>query len=508
MSVEYLLEEVNQMLEEITKKMKIFRKFRVEFTDDKNIPTAAIDMYTFKIVINRSFWENLSKEEKIALLAHEIGHYKYYYFDARTYIKTLFKVAELLPSKNSKEIENVANMFSDLIVDANVSINGFPEIASLGKKHRAGDRIMELINVYLSKITKLDFGSRELEEWEENALSILLQKLDPFHKNLNLYISRDLPVFIEFYKKIEEEMRKRGYNSRSSLPYEGHSSLSYEKEIQIDEEITKNIIRELIMKGQLDMKDIRERLPKLLPQIAKNSDEALKFYYRSLSLKYNIKINPLQIESTGGNYPYSLKEWSPEDPLEGLDVFNSYGKIFPSISKKWELKGYEIYKKGEGLPPAIIVIDSSASMPNPKMGISPVVVAAYVIARRYLSQGSEIAVINFSDSTLVWDFSRNLSDVEDGIILYQAGSTHIEVSKLKKLDKKRNEKADIYILTDVQLNYRENLEELFEYLNNRRGRSFIFWINNDNIDEFRVKYKRVRFYDVNNINNLPKMVIV
>jgi len=484
-------ENVHEIVDEVRKRFGITRKFRVEFKED--VPTAYINLKEdMKIVINPNFFSKLDEKGKIGLVGHEIGHYADLPFDAKTLIQSLFIAAREMGEDSGEEIRKAVNFFMDLIVNIN-GVFRVPEIAETYKQLytiKPPTPLERILAVYYSEVTGYDFGKQELSK-EEEVFKRELYIINPFTERKKL-VEEELPKFIQIYKKIRGKF--------------GPQASSFSEDFEMDEKEVKATIRRLIKEGKLKKEDI-QNLPKLFPNIASNDLEANKFYYRSKSLNYDLNVEPLPLENSGGLYPTSYSKWQASDPLIDWDPYTSFGKLIPPIANKKVYEGLETYGEGKRLPPAIIVLDSSGSMPNPIEKESPAVIAAYVVARKYLSQGSEVAVINFSNKTLVWDFSKNLDEIEEGLITYQGGNTYLDVKKLRKIDKKD---ADVYVITDVNLNDRENLEEMLGYLNNRKGRSMIFWIRGDNpgdLRELMKKYPKIKFIEVTNPSVLPKIII-
>jgi len=478
---------VQEIVNEIRRRLEITRNFRVEFKED--VPTAYLNLQNMQIVINPKFFSKLDEKGKVGLVGHEIEHYNNFPFDLKTLIRSLFIAAREMPEASGEEIRMAVNFFMDLVVNIN-GVFKVPEIADTYRQIEVDTSLERILKTYYSEVTGYDFGKYKLSE-EEEKLKREFYILNPFAERKEL-VEKELPKFIQIYKKIEENF--------------GPQTPSFQEIFEMDEKEVKDAIRRLIKEGKLDKEDIKN-IPKLFPNIASNVQEANKFYYRSKSLNYDLNVEPIPLESNGGLYPSSYSKWEASDPIIDWDPFTSFGKLLPSLANKKVYKGHETYGERTKLPPAIIVLDSSGSMPNPIEKESPAIIAAYVVARKYLSQESEVAVINFSDTTLVWGFSKNLEEIEEGLIKYQGGNTYLDVEKLKKIDKKN---ADVYVITDVNLNDTKNLEETLEYLNTRKGRSMIFWIrgnNPKNLNELMKKYPKIKFVEVTNPSILPRIII-
>ncbi|MEM5828585.1 MAG: hypothetical protein QW197_03770 [Candidatus Aenigmatarchaeota archaeon] len=529
-----IIEEAKQLEEEVRKKLDIYITFGILI--DKNIPTAQLDLKNFRIVLNPDFFERFDRKGKKGLIAHEIGHYREVPFDLKTYIEELFVASRHLPEAPQEILYGVVDLFNDLVVNVRVS-KTIGEIADTYRQLEANNPIDRVFRVYYSEKTKKDFGKYKLTR-EEKKLLKELKKIDPYAEREKL-VREELPKFIKLLFQFYQESEN------------SYKNFSYQKieEIKLSKKELEEAIRSLIREGKINKKDIKN-IPRLFSRSKKVKrskddsedisdlvDELFLFanreYYKTQAEKYEIKVEPLSLinyeedvnrKHYFGLYPISKSDWSVSDPTSSIDFLASAStsglRIIPGLTKKREYENPEVPIKEEKRiilstnPPLILILDSSYSMPNPIEETSPAVIAAYVVARKYLSKGVDVAVINFSSRTIVVDFTRDFSKVEEGILLYQGGNTYLDVNAIKELDRKKHGPylPDVVMITDVGLNERENLIETLEYLNStgERRRVYIFWIEGDNppdMEELKRTYKRIQFFNVDDPSKLPKIVI-
>ena len=134
-------------------------------------------------------------------------------------------------------------------------------------------------------------------------------------------------------------------------------------------------------------------------------------------------------------FPIGFKEW--EDDVYKLDIVESRGLIIPDYSQEHRLVPRKKKSKGFDAPSAVILVDSSGSMPDPS-GVNPCSLAALgavVVAENYLRNDRSVGVLNFSGSSLVLLPTKNKHNIYYASVMYQGGGTVVNLLKLYDLVK-------------------------------------------------------------------------
>ena len=74
--------------------------------------------------------------------------------------------------------------------------------------------------------------------------------------------------------------------------------------------------------------------------------------------------------------PITMSPGNRNAPYQDVDPWTSFGKIMPGITQIWQRQEGEVFGSEEGVPDCILIIDSSASMTNPRQELSFAVLGA------------------------------------------------------------------------------------------------------------------------------------
>ena len=234
------------------------------------------------------------------------------------------------------------------------------------------------------------------------------------------------------------------------------------------------------------------------------------WWYEVLAEPYRLSIVKKPFEQTGRVYAVSLKRWDPEDGLDRLAPLASFGPLgLPGITKRWLYSGPESQLRDQQVPDLITVIDSSGSMPNASTSKSFAVLGAFVAANSYLDYGSRVAVVNFSSSDLVLEFSTDRTTIYKYLAAFQGGGTTLRVSTIEKLLEKNRRETDILLITDLGLaSFEQTLQELAKHA--RTHRVFVLLINASSGAEEQARERlpeSVEFFRVEREEDIPQLVL-
>ncbi|MEM4555029.1 MAG: hypothetical protein QXT25_04225 [Candidatus Anstonellaceae archaeon] len=156
--------------------------------------------------------------------------------------------------------------------------------------------------------------------------------------------------------------------------------------------------------------------------------------YLSLLENYPVVIEKMPIEAEGWRKVIKGTErFCIDSPIYKVMPYTSGGKILPGITR---MMGTGLRKRmtlDYKAPDALIMIDSSDSMPHPAQTKSAAVAAAIATAKAYMSLGSEVAVINFGPKSYYLDYTRKEEAVFLSIVAKQHGGTKLDLELAKKL---------------------------------------------------------------------------
>ncbi len=186
---------------------------------------------------------------------------------------------------------------------------------------------------------------------------------------------------------------------------------------------------------EMGMQDFKELVGGLG---AGTETQALVWYYRDLSRRYEVRFQPVRSEA-GEEVPHAPLAWGMADPFERLDLpYTLYtaGKAVPTLTtKQWEKVRMEVVTRRRTPPDVIIILDASGSMTNPASEVANAVLAGFVMARSAGNLGAKVGLVVYSDQQRslvvepVWDIRR----VEEGLVTYYGGGTVFPVREFRYL---------------------------------------------------------------------------
>ena len=156
-------------------------------------------------------------------------------------------------------------------------------------------------------------------------------------------------------------------------------------------------------------------------------------YYRELAKDYKLfVVKKPAVQDEHDPFPERLVPWDIEQPVDTINIFASGGLLLPDITPRWEVGQLIRVDETFKVPDLLLVIDSSGSMPDPAQSKSYGALAGKCIANSYYANEAHIAVINFSGSSKLLDFTRDLDAIDAHIVGYQGGGTTVDMTIVKK----------------------------------------------------------------------------
>jgi len=514
------------------------------------IDTACINMKSHEISIQKKFVDYLRKKgldyQTIfkGLLLHEVGHFKIIPWDLKNMIMLTYRVGKVCPEKK----DMITNYFMDVCLNLEMILD--KRESSIQKIYQKLDKDSKteavLSHVYAFK-TGMDFDVPTIGK----DLRAKVDELGKIKFTSRKRAYQNAERFAQILGELEEDKEKDGKQKNSSG--KGGYSLSKvddfnlgaydEKEV---ERALKDIAKELekpenykklhdfVRKEQDRLKDkeagaednepgANDGIDAKKKSIAiggkgsgkspgRDAKDALIDFYNAKAENYEISVENRDVLGGGECAKSELKPWEIDEPVSKVDVFNSYGKYLPEISKAWIDAGSQGQKITQGTPDLLIMIDSSCSMDDPDKEISYAALGGVCAARQYMRKGSKVAVVNFSNESKTSSFMDDPQKVSKNILHYQGGGTELETDKMHEVMSQNKNSIDIMLISDGYIyNYDEVMSGLVRKKNTNRitvleiARGF--GLGGFSGDNDRFKHKKIQLYTIKEASDIPGVVV-
>ena len=283
------------------------------FTNNQ-IDTAAINMYTKKIIIDQEFFEKVSRycsEEEAfkAISAHEANHYMLCPYDLKTLILLDFEATKI----NEVAGADLANHFEDVIVNLDLIEKNLDGINKIYYDLGETSSFSETMRGLYTDLTGLYFGMKNEKLINKEILkkASLIDYSSVDKDSLRINIKRFVELFAPIYNSSSNINKHLNYNDYS--PFEiAQSFKDVVKELSPQE--FKDVQNYVKQKGILNCSGIQD----------------LSDYYQAITKKYFLKIANKEI--TRVKEEHTLTEWDIDVSSNRVDVFRSNAKFYPGIS--------------------------------------------------------------------------------------------------------------------------------------------------------------------------------
>ncbi len=476
-----------------------------EFCDGEE--RVGIDIKDKRIKISKKFvlgmGGKLKPEEAIeGLIDHAVCHYLYCPWDFSTHLK-LYRAAKNA-LKDADRSQKALDYFMDVVADTNCVMSCDTPIPQLYRNLSRGP-LEKAVHSACQEMWGIDLaieGNREIAR----KLSRL-----PY-----LDRSRWVDCMEKFAKIIEPLFEEVDPQSVDPNPMGSHSVQQYSRD-----EVEQGL------KDLADDSDSPQEFREIIQDMAQDSAtaELIKnsmglgrgdpfdpdiYYYMNLAALYSLPVRRAPVTKSGNLYPHHHIPWEIGKPIAEVDPWTSFGKIMPGLTQSWYRCEGEISGRGEGVPDCLIIIDSSASMINPRYNLSYATLGASCACESYLRNGSSVAVYNFSDASdgdrHVLPYSRNRDDIYRAICHYFGGGTKILPENIETLQKKPL--PDIFLITDMQMT---DLAFFIKYLNGCDNRITAVHIGDNKHSGLFVKSmdlkRNVAIFPVNDRKDIPSIIL-
>lgn len=467
----------------------------------------------YKLLVPKRVIEEFSHKALLGIFHHELNHWAKHPYDVKTIILEHYWLGEI-PGK-----DDIRNLYDDVIVNLDLIINrGLGQVAQAYRELPATTKIDRVLRAFYYRVTGIDFGCPRVEGKLEQRITRLraIDFLDLSKVRLKSNIRR-------FAKIIDDLL-----DERMELPFIFFSVADFGAENitramkAIAGEVVPQEYQRIAAEVLEDLENFAGGPPESQPGstgispgkkvLAQDLEKPDIGWYSSRASRYSISIEPLI--KKGSLYPDQITDFELDDSIDTFNPIESYGKILPSLAKKHELAEFERY--GEiSVPDAVIIIDSSGSMPNPEEVVSYAVLGAFSIARNYLDIGARVGVINFSNVNLELGLTRNRQRVYEMLKLYQGHGTTLHIDDLHEyVSSIRGGAKDYILITDAGI---DNIRKVVDYFSEIKVRLTIIWLRGET--EFEDKFKEnyqlfkdklsssVTFVEIAHERDIPRIAV-
>lgn len=504
-----------------------------------NVPTAAISMNDFEVVVNPDFitaiagTEILSVEEALdASFDHEMGHFAYHPFSVERVI------AEDIKARDFENGEEVRQFYDDVNDNLRVMLKNpeskIPELyramsprtdlervllkfyeQQTGRNFGIGE-ISEELNPYVSELEGINFlnvlpNGRiqfvKLDEWRNlNDLSSFFNILKPLFAKLPEQQSNESQGNVQDSKGSKPE--SRGGENKDGVEGNRYKPNSPSPRDFSEGDIRKGL-KKLVQEGIIEKRDIEKFVKDYgykfesgsLPGGSYNNNPetfADRFLYESLAQRYKVRIQKTPIVSADGVYPVSLAKFKPEDSPLDFDPFSSMGnRILPGISNKWVRERISAHGHIKRTPDLCLLLDDSGSMPNPREEVSPAVVSSLAIAREYTKNKANVSVTLFSDRTKTFPATNEYDAIARNLLIFKKGNdTQVDLSHVPSIVG-----ADYIVITDGRIG---NREDVVNFLRQNAHRAYFVTIGNNST---QIVQNGVKYIGVSHPEDIGKIIL-
>ncbi len=430
------------------------------FVDSKGTACISFDKDYHEIEISTPFLEELVKKGLLldtaleGILKHEVNHYSKHPYDCKTILKEMLWLDKYGEKKNAIRLH-----YDDVIDNLDLIVNkGDVSIPQLYQHmdHR-NSQMMQLMMVYYQEVTGCHFGV-EKKNLPQNLQEKVMQLkridfLDTSHMKANIL---RFAFIVHDIKDMDPPPMAEYEISEMDVQDLEHAIKQVAKEHDISQEDFRKLLKMVEKELNKNQKAVGEGRKEFLIKLQK----ANIFYYESLAQKYTLSIKKFLHLKGGGMFPTELRQFEFDDDVASYDPFNSYGKLAPD-PKKWVYDDFTSFGSKEKVPNALLILDSSGSMPNPSETLSYAVLACFCAANAYLMNGSKVGVVNFSNTNLSVPFTEDTVKIYEMLASYQSGGTTLHIPDLEKVVATSSDKIDITFVTDAGIS---NFEEVVKYV--------------------------------------------
>ncbi len=455
---------------------------RPQLSDKAADPIAYIDLRTREVVLNQVRVKAQGIEHCVyALLAHELGHHLHYPHSLATQARLELLEQELLPIRGY----SLLNLFSDFLINCELAKD-----VTLKKQLTAIYNSMPVDAAGVKKDPAFFFYLTCFEEaWMMEPLALtgeagpVLEADFPGARAEAQRLAEEIPnlapnLFTQFiyfasifsrYRPLDEAPNQKSPSLNPtagdhSSPDAGDYADALERGAQEKDAIKKALGAgwlkpEQVPDGEASRRKRAAALPGVLAGQPRKLAEAMAIHYRRLADKYLIKPPPNEL-SAEPIIPSTLSQWQVGDAPKEIDWRSSVGQggidmAVISPLKRDFVDDDPTAEVREFRARLEIYLDTSGSMPDPKLQLNPMTLAAQVLALSCVRhEGLVRALIYSTNFVKQWTWTRSEMELSRFLMSYIGGGTTYPFPVLAESVKEHKVSAPIRIvLTDADFHH-------------------------------------------------------
>ncbi len=491
---------------------------------------------------------------------HEIAHYMVFPKNLSTMILMGYFAEKIFKEKANP----VFQLYADMVVDTHsvlkentkddvLTVRG-ATVKLLERQGSEPDKNIRLMNLaYLYRQANEDAGQLS-KKINKNIASKLEEMMTiDFSRNANheasLYKYGDLIKDL-----LDEPNSERGTYGSGSGAYKDIIKKTTKKQIEESlREIIKKVGKSKYEEIKKWIREIKEEKPEEVSRgigveaSELGYDENTARYYSELSRAYPLVIVKVPRKTEKKKKVVSgTEKWRSDKDISLILPHSSFGKILPGITKSVQITEKPRKTLEYQEPNALILVDTSGSMPNPSNEKSYAALGSCIVARSYHARGNYVGGINFDAKASILPFTRNLDNLFLFLTAYKGGGTALDIKLLKEmldipeeflegtdsrtmkryfetgviprrairkdvsLDTKvfeafKDKKIDVYMFTDGDI---QNQEEVLEYLSSLQNlnRASIILTGGERYS-YQAYSDKVNITMLENESDMPKIAV-
>lgn len=407
-------------------------------------PLAYIDLTTRHVVVNFDLLSRLQAEGSLAaVLAHEVGHHV-----AFPHTLGLAAALEVLQQRLIPAWpESLTNLFFDLLVNEVVGRTRSAELVAVyrGFLARAGGQVSPLFAAYLAAYEELwglgeggllpAEAGRDMERRhpgfraEARVFAQTFWALGGIHLQFAYFcchVIRYLP---------EPGVALTGFPSWSDVPGPGADDYaralggSPAADEAVEEARRRGWLPEGSGRGAEDPLRTIDALSRRFggaggPAAFKRA--LVAEHYRRLVDQHILKLpQARELPPPEPSLPTTLEDWEPGDPVGAIDWTASIlasGPLAAATPLKREREADAPVETEGEVPPLVVYVDTSGSMPQPDVSLNAMTLAAQILSASAIRKGGRVkGVVYSAGKPLVSEWMRSEAAARDFLLQYSGG---------------------------------------------------------------------------------------
>jgi len=470
-----------------------------------------LDIKGKRISLSREFVQQMSQkldrdDVLEGLLDHAVSHYLYCPWDLATHLKLYREAKRVL--KDTAMARRATDYFMDVVADTSCFSRMDTPLPALYRRLDRGI-LDEVIHATLQRIWGVDLGVAGYRDISRKLARLPYLERKRWTESIARFAGA-LQALLELEKKHSAETASPNAMGRHTLEQYSAGEIEAGLKELANEAASPDEFKDIIRDFEDELLDATGPGETSMGIGPGRSLDADVLYYMKLSENYLLPIRRKPIEKSGALFPHHHVPWEIGRPYHDVDPWTSFGKIMPGVTQIWQREEGEVLGREEGVPDCIVMIDSSASMVNPRQELSYAVLGAACACDAYLRNNAQVAVYNFSDTDAggrkIMPYGDNRGKIYRTLCHYFGGGTSLGVESIEGL---QGEKVpDIFLITDMQI---INLQRLIQYFNGCKNRITAVHIgDNQQVKQFRRSMDlnpNVAIYAVEEKRDIPRIVL-